>query len=355
MRRSSRGNVNWLHNAGIAIICLHISAAVSWAAEQLIDEAVIRKWEAYERFARKLQGKQRYNTVSSESGSTKEQRGWAAFKQNQNCVSWSRSNEEENPTELISIANPQYAAELKRSGANLGDVVLQRFSETQEQPKRGEPPLFERVRTSVSPHFYLHHKIPLSRVLVDPRLKIQKMSKISENGRELVRMDYRAVDELQPSARMRHVFVTSGWADLDPSRCWCIVHTNFSEEFTTNGKQRSYNETEVELSTVAHPSGFPLVKKITHRGKQHFYKFKDSKERMINNRITMDFDWEVDESVPDSDFTLAAYGLPEPGSEPVKKNLPLYVWIILATAICIALAVGFRFLARRRTRTEPAV
>jgi hypothetical protein len=351
MRHASQKNVNWLCGVGIAIFCLHVSAAASWTTEQLIDEAVIRKWEAYERFARKLQGKVRSTTISFESGSAKEQRGWAVYKQNQKCVLWSRSIGEENLTELISIANPQYAADLKRSGTNLGDVVLQRFSETGEQPKREEPPVFERVLSSVSPHFYLHHKIPLSRILVDPRLKIQKMSKIFENGRELVRMDYRAVDELQPRARLRHVFVNSGWVDLDPSQCWCIVRTKLSYEFTTNGVRKIDNETESELSTVAHPSGFPLVKKITTRETQHLY--SKERTRTINYRLTMDFEWEVNDSVPDSEFTLTAYGLPEPGGEPVKKNLPLYVWIILAAAVCIGLAVGFRFLARR-ARSEPA-
>lgn len=352
MRNCSWENVNCLCSVGIAIFCLHVSAAASWAVEQLIDEAVIRKWKDYEHFARKLQGTMRYTSASSESGGTKEQCGWWAFKQNPNCVCWSRSKEEENPTELISIGNPQYAADLKRSGANLGDVALQRFSETQELPKRGEPPVFERVLSNVSPHFYLHHKIPLSRILVDPRLKIQKMSKKSENGRELVRVDYRVVDEPQSGPRMRHVFVDSGWVDLDPSRGWCIARTKFSHEFTTNGERRIYNEEEAELATVVHPSGYPLVKKITSRGTQHIY--KDGKERTINNRITMDYEWEVNDSAPDSEFTLTAYGLPEPGGEPVKKSLPLYVWIILVAGICMGLAVGFRLLARRRVRSETA-
>lgn len=356
MRRCSRENINWLCSVGIAIFCLHVSTAASWTAEQLIDEAVIRKWEDYERFARKLQGTMRHTAVVSEVGGAKEQRiNRLVFKQNQNCASrsWSSSKENENSTEHVSIANPQYAADLKRSGANLGNVVLERFSEIPQRPKRGEKSVFEQVLSAVSPHFYLHSTIPLSQILVDPRFKILKMSKITENGRELVRMDFRDVDESQSNARFRHVFVNSGWVDLDPSRCWCIVRQKISREFTTNGKRQTYGEHEAELSTVVHPSGFPLVKKMTSRGTLHLY--RDGKETTKNNRITADYEWEVNDRVPDSEFTLTAYGLPEPGGEPVKKSLPLYGWIILAAGICIGLAVGFRFLARRRGRSEPAM
>lgn len=327
----------------------------SLTTEQLIDEAVIRKWKEYERFARKLQGTMRYALVFSESRGTKEQRIIrSVYKQIQNCASLISSSEHENPTELIRIGNPQYSAELKRSGANLGDVVLQRFSETHQVPRQGEQSVFERVSVGVAPHFYLHDKIPLSQIMVDQRLKIRKISKTSENGRELVRIDYRDVDDSRSSARFRHVHVHSGWVDLDPSRCWCIVRWKTSTEFTTNGERREYGESEAELSTVDHPSGFPLVKKIAVLGTKHFYRYRNSKERAINNRITMDFEWEVNDHVPDSEFTLTAYGLPEPGGGPVKKSLPLYIWITLAAGICIGLAVGFRFLARRHARSELA-
>jgi hypothetical protein len=181
----SRENVNWLCSVGIAIFCLHVSAEASWTAEQLIDEAVIRKWKAYESFARKLQGKERHTSVSSESGGAEELRiSRLVFKQNENCVSWIRSIEEENPTELISIANPQYAADLKRSGANLGDVVLQRYSETQERPKRGEPPVFERVLSGVSPHFYGSSRFRVGDFYSFGRLQVKIFSRRYSSSRK---------------------------------------------------------------------------------------------------------------------------------------------------------------------------
>lgn len=52
--------------------------------------------------------------------------------------------------------------------------------------------------------------------------------------------------------------------------------------------------------------------------------------------------------VPESEFLLAAYGLPEPpGFEP--KRTPLYLWLLAGAGAAFVLAVAFRTLARRRT------
>lgn len=52
-------------------------------------------------------------------------------------------------------------------------------------------------------------------------------------------------------------------------------------------------------------------------------------------------------SVPESEFTLTAFGLPEP-PEFQPKPTPLYVWLLLAAGVCAVVAIGFRLLARRR-------
>lgn len=54
--------------------------------------------------------------------------------------------------------------------------------------------------------------------------------------------------------------------------------------------------------------------------------------------------------IPEAEFTLAAFGLPEPsGFEPPPT--PLYVWLLGIAAVCFALTVSFRLLARHRRAT----
>jgi len=66
--------------------------------------------------------------------------------------------------------------------------------------------------------------------------------------------------------------------------------------------------------------------------------------------ITTDTSFRIDPSVelPDQDFTLTAYGLPEPVGITWSKPTPNYVWPLVAAGGCVVLALGFRFLARRR-------
>jgi hypothetical protein len=59
---------------------------------------------------------------------------------------------------------------------------------------------------------------------------------------------------------------------------------------------------------------------------------------------------DVSDHVPDTEFTLSAFGLPEPGSDSVQKPAPLYLWILLSAAVCASLALGFWYLMRRSRR-----
>ena len=66
--------------------------------------------------------------------------------------------------------------------------------------------------------------------------------------------------------------------------------------------------------------------------------------------IATDTAFRIDPTVelPDQEFTLTAYGLPEPVGITWSKPTPRYLWFLVAAGVFIAIAVGFRFLARRR-------
>jgi hypothetical protein len=51
---------------------------------------------------------------------------------------------------------------------------------------------------------------------------------------------------------------------------------------------------------------------------------------------------------PDTDFTLTAYGLPEPVGISWSKPTPNYVWLLAAAGGCVLLALACRYLSRRR-------
>jgi len=57
--------------------------------------------------------------------------------------------------------------------------------------------------------------------------------------------------------------------------------------------------------------------------------------------------------VSEKEFSLSAYGLPEPeGVVWAKPATPLYLWLLLAAAILGVLAVALRIMYRRRSRVS---
>ncbi|MDY3555512.1 hypothetical protein R5W24_004655, partial [Gemmata sp. JC717] len=56
----------------------------------------------------------------------------------------------------------------------------------------------------------------------------------------------------------------------------------------------------------------------------------------------------------ESEFSLTAFGLPEPEGVAWEKRTPSYVWALTATGVFAALAAVFRVLMVRRARTSGA-
>lgn len=56
----------------------------------------------------------------------------------------------------------------------------------------------------------------------------------------------------------------------------------------------------------------------------------------------------------EEEFMLSAFGLPEPVGVVWTKPTPRYVWFLAGAAVLVVMAVGFRYLARRRAGPSPA-
>ncbi|HZZ82433.1 MAG TPA: hypothetical protein VFE62_28295, partial [Gemmataceae bacterium] len=114
---------------------------------------------------------------------------------------------------------------------------------------------------------------------------------------------------------------------------------------TIQGERVSELESDLVCETVEHPSGFPILNSITEKVKAINLK----NQQKIESTKRIDYELEVNDNVPDSEFTLSAFGLPEPGgTEPLNKPIPMYVWILVGAGASGALAFAFRYLARRR-------
>ena len=95
--------------------------------------------------------------------------------------------------------------------------------------------------------------------------------------------------------------------------------------------------------------GIPVPTHSTHR--QTSTAVSGSPNWSMETSTETDFDIDPTADLPESEFTLSAYGLPEPVGVEWKKPTPRYVWFLAAAGLFVALAVGFRMLARRRAAT----
>lgn len=304
-----------------------------------MDEEVINNWKAYELFSRSLQGTARKTTVW-DSGKT--EHSTIVYKQNRECVLICISDERKS-TDLCRVGNPRYAASMNRSKLDPSQVVLDQFT---QHPQGAFPgyvgdrvSIFDLTRPAISPHFALGAKA-LSQFVVDPSFKILKVSKESENGHELVRFDYTySHDNSKKGAQV----TGRGSIYLDPSRYWCVRRSVLSSAMTIKGLPFSDQKHEYEFEVVDHPSGFPLVK--TRTSHDSYYSYKTKKRLVSNERI--DYDWEVNDSVADTEFTLSAFGLPEPMGSKAPERPRAWLWLIAAAVGLAVLAVFFAWLKRR--------
>lgn len=312
------------------------------AQQAPLDEAM-KKWREYQVFSRSLQGKLHYQSTNMITGKTKS--FFVDYKQNQNCAMICSSYGKDAGGESCMMSNPNYSAEIQINRINPSAAVLRAYEqETAAVLPSAAMPLSDQLFTEISPHF-TYCRARLSDVISRSSFHVEKISKEILSGHEFVRVDHNYIYDWDPpsakNGRQSHV---KGAIYLDPSHCWCIKRIQKTEKLLGNGVEESIAENDIQYETTDHPSGFPILKTQTWDVTGYSQRLK--KEFRTKHRY--DYELEVKDNLPDADFMLSAFGLPEPFGISVKKSVPAYIWILVAAGVCAAFAFGFRYLARRK-------
>ena len=96
--------------------------------------------------------------------------------------------------------------------------------------------------------------------------------------------------------------------------------------------------------------GIPVPHRSTHR--ERYPSASGKVEDEIDIISESDYDVDPTVNLPESEFTLSAFGLPEPVGVVWEKRTPNYVWFLIAAGAFAAAAIAFRLLTRRRSKAS---
>jgi hypothetical protein len=247
----------------------------------------------------------------------------------------------------VEAANPRYAFRLKRRPGKTDWLLAQldvNVVDGSTVDIDGRP-LREVIHNFVAQHF-----LRVESFIRQPTFKILRVSAVHQGGRDLVRIDFDNEHE-RITKKGSGVYnpYQGGWFVLDPEHYWCLVESELVGEWTEPHLTHFYRKPE--RSTYEYRTGsnrFPILTRVVSREKP----VPELKVPGIENiRV---YDLRESAEPEDGEFTLTAYGLPEPVGMPLPRRSRTWLWLSLASGGVLCLGLFFGWLARRRAADRRA-
>jgi hypothetical protein len=343
----------------MSLACANLLAAAdgddeSWR-QRFLTEAP-RKWEEYREHSDRFQGSFSMVCSGLTGRGTTYEKITVEIKQNQarGCALLIGQNEgrreQEALPQSLSAINPQYKFTLAQSGPKGSWLLVSREPAETQRKSASDITLREVVQA------YTNHGTALrsgfdqiASLMRHPEFKIANVTRIEKNGTALARVDIEFRPEREDD--LRYSWLRKGWLLFDPQRYWFLVEYEGAAE-REGGMGTMHGSYEYENG----PGGLPILQRqlVTFKGKEADGKPID---------LVYDFQFNFAEGeVPESEFYLEAYQLVDTaaveqaalakfraGMEQKKgKALPTYICVLIGAGVCGAMALTFRYLARRR-------
>jgi hypothetical protein len=337
-----RGNLNRSRIACVMLGLLGLAGATVSARGQEADTAKRRfineappKWEDYRSFEQRLQGTYTQTSKMTDlktSKSTGGGEGHFQIKQNAACVLSHALKDDEGPA-IVVASNTKYSFQLRyvedKAGWLLSGLDL-------EGQTAGVLPAGWTVRRTVNRNLWIDGIFDdrVSDWLKEGIFQVVNAATLAKGGKELVRISF----ERAPPKDIK-VPAMKGSLVLDPNLHWCIVEQELFQTQAT-GPQHVLVTKEYKAT----PNGYPIIARTRRHAK-------------IEGVYIADATWEFDlhESAPeDHEFTLSAFGMPEPEGITWDRGPRYYLWFGITGVVALGLAVWFRRLARKRAAARPA-
>lgn len=323
-------NASWCSQRNAFVLCglflifcsPSVRADESETLKQRFFAEAPRAWGEYRSYAGRLQGaSERTITIEGKISSIRH----LEYKSNPRCkmVLTQPLFGEELVGEVF-VFNPQYAFSLKRKAKDAPWVLVELNVGT---TRVGPDGWADFPASCLCIHAQLYELRELIRL---PSFRVVRASAVQDAGRELCRIDFESKQ-------------TDGVLLLDPNRSWTLHHSSVREK---SANQPSVATQDFEVRDPA--ANYPILKRwLLHKEITNGPKPGKSVAQVVE-----EFDLKEPSTPPeDNEFTLAAFGLPEPlGVKPIPASRN-WVWLLAAAVAAAAVALSFAWLKRRHSRT----
>ena len=176
--------------------------------------------------------------------------------------------------------------------------------------------------------YFFSGRYCLPSLIQDPRFTLKNVSLTAGKDTDCVKVEFDVTQE-EPGRDV----IRSGWIALDPAQYWIVRAYELQAKF--------FNGTGVITGSYEYDRGesnTPLLRLHVRRQKGTF-----------NTGEALDHEYRyecqfVERDVPESEFTLSAFGIPEPPG--MTQPTRWYLWAGVAAFVCLGLAVLLRRMRR---------
>lgn len=303
---------------------------------------VIQKWDEYLGLTHSIQGSVETRgliRIPGEPERTSYNSG-DVKRNNKSALRRSRWQRENQDLVEVSATNERYSFALRRSQVQdawvlTGFGVPTRSTNTVGDAWHIIQGVIDAPLTIIGPREFLPD------LLVDRDFKVLKLSMVDLSGQQIMRVDFQNVPKVVPEAHSNgvkryggYITLVKGYVLLDPTRYYVL--SGFAVECEFGKDDRAH--VEGKFSYEKHGSAVPLLKEVIRDYKSD----NGATSRWVNTYKLSDSPANNDE------FTLSAFGLPEPATERSVPRTSWHIWFIVAALGCIGMALALRYVARSR-------
>jgi hypothetical protein len=305
-------------------------AADSWQGR--FQQEAPQSWDRYRARATRIQGSFTLTFASLMPDRQVTAKWRIEFKQREGCALYLQQSEMDNEKDRegwLRAVNPTCAFELHRKTPDSPWAIARvQVDVSGGAPFRDDPREDVDIWSTCPFNFALVFT-PLRVIAKDPGFTVVRVTPLVRDGREWAKVEFEYSS--QGNARIPSV---AGWVLYDPDRYWVIGEYDLQLYWKVNGAKATTAATYEYKDTG---DGFPILTRID----KHFKR----PDKSYESEDTYEFDLRQAD-VLESDFTLSAFGFPEPvGLE--RPPIRWYIWAAVLGFVCLGLAALLRWRARR--------